>query len=290
MSRRIASICACWALWLAPSFAQNATLHFPGIVEAGTAVSLPTTGSGSATCYVVGPGGAIRRAIPLGTSLSFSAEELQNAGSYAVFLVTSSGTQTAQFNVVSSARTASISFLAKPSRVPVNLSDGLSGVAYLFDLFRNLVLQPEQVTFDLADSNGRNQAHTATTRNGVAWVRVNSAGKAGAGQFQAMSGNAREKRVIQQVAGDACSLRMHASANGKRVVLETDPVRDCSGNPVPDGTVVSFTLSYPGGQSTVEVPLKRGVARTEMAARSGAVISVASGVVMGNEIRWSGGS
>jgi hypothetical protein len=34
----------------------------------------------------------------------------------------------------------------------------------------------------------------------------------------------------------------------------------------------------------VDVPLKRDVARTEMPARDGAVISVATGVVMGNEI------
>jgi len=66
-------------------------------------------------------------------------------------------------------------------------------------------------------------------------------------------------------------------------------VRDCNGNPVPDGTIITFTETYNGGQSTVDVPLKRGVARTEMPARNGAVISVASGVVMGNEIRWSGG-
>ena len=37
---------------------------------------------------------------------------------------------------------------------------------------------------------------------------------------------------------------------------------------------------------TVDVPVKRGVARTEMPAYPGATISVATGVVMGNEIRW----
>ena len=63
-------------------------------------------------------------------------------------------------------------------------------------------------------------------------------------------------------------------------------MRDCSGNAVPDGTIVTFTEMYDGGEATVDVPLKRGVARTEMPAYSGATISVATGVVLGNEIRW----
>ena len=39
-------------------------------------------------------------------------------------------------------------------------------------------------------------------------------------------------------------------------------------------------------QSTVDVPLKRGIAQVEMPAHEGATISVASGVVLGNQIRW----
>ena len=70
------------------------------------------------------------------------------------------------------------------------------------------------------------------------------------------------------------------------MVLETEPVRDCSGNAVSDGTIVTFTQTYNGhSEATVDVPLKRDVARTELPAREGSVISVATGVVMGNEIR-----
>jgi hypothetical protein len=68
--------------------------------------------------------------------------------------------------------------------------------------------------------------------------------------------------------------------------VQTESVRDCSGNAVPDGTIVTFTETYDGGQSTVDVPLKRGIAEVKMPARPGARISVASGVVLGNEIRW----
>jgi len=274
--------------------AQTPGLRFPETVEAGTAFSVPTTGSGQATLYIAGPGDAIRRQIQLGENIAFGPDDLHNAGHYVAFLVAGSSTQSSQFEVVASHQPATLSFLAKPSRLPVNLPNTLGGVVYVFDVFRNLVLQPQTVSFELSDSTGRTQSRIATTRNGVAWVKMNSAAKAGPAQFQAVAGNVRTKRIIQQVPGDPCSIRMRASGSGQkekekgRIALETEPVRDCNGNPVPDGTIVTFTETYNGGQSTVDVPLKRGVARTEMPARNGAVISVAAGVVMGNEIRWSG--
>jgi hypothetical protein len=50
--------------------------------------------------------------------------------------------------------------------------------------------------------------------------------------------------------------------------------------------VVTFTERYAGGETTVDVPLKRGIAQAQMPAYGGARISVATGVVLGNEIRW----
>jgi hypothetical protein len=91
-------------------------------------------------------------------------------------------------------------------------------------------------------------------------------------------------RVVEQVPGDPCGLQMSAKQSGQRLELTTAPVRDCSGNAVPDGTVVTFTENYDGTQSTVDVPLKHGIAQVEMPAHKGARVSVASGVVMGNEI------
>jgi hypothetical protein len=286
-------LCALVIVTVPMAWGQSSGLRFPEKIEAGTAFSVPTTGSGQATLYIAGPGNALRRQVHLGENISFGPDDLHNAGHYVAFLVAGSSTQTSQFEVSSSHRPATLGFLAKPSRLAVNLSNGLGGVVYVFDVFRNLVLQPQAVSFELSDSTGRTQSRTATSRNGVAWVKMNSAAKAGRAQFQAAVGNIREKRVIQQVPGDPCSIRMTARGSGQkekeRVALETEPVRDCNGNPVPDGTIVTFTETYQGGQSTVDVPLKRGVARTELPARNGAVISVASGVVMGNEIRWSGG-
>jgi hypothetical protein len=79
---------------------------------------------------------------------------------------------------------------------------------------------------------------------------------------------------------------MSARPSGQKIQLETDPLRDCSGNAVPDGTIVTFTEVYDGRQTTVDVPLKRGIAQAELPAYNGAKISAATGVVLGNEIRW----
>jgi hypothetical protein len=269
--------------------AQERWFRFPKTVEAGIAFSAATAGSGKATLYIVGPGDVVRRNLQLGETISFGPSDLHNAGHYLAQLVAGSSTQTAEFDVVAAHQPASLSFLAKPSRLAVNQTDGISGVVYVFDVFHNLVLEPLPVSFVLSGAPGAAQSRTVTTRNGVAWIRMNSAAKAGAAQFQASAGNARERRVVQQVAGDPCSVRISARESGGRISLETEPVRDCSGNAVPDGTVVTFTEAYGSGQATVDVPLKRGVARTELPAHSGAVISAAIGVVMANEIHWNGG-
>ena len=263
-------------------------LRFPPKVEAGIAFSVPTSGSGDATLYIVGPGDALELNVHLGEAIAFGADDLHNAGHY-VAILTGSSEQSTQFDVVASRQPATLSFLAKPSRLPVNRPNGISGVTYIFDTFGNLVLKPEDVSFQLSDATGGTQSRNANSRDGVAWVQMNSAPKAGPAHFQATMDGVHAMRVVQQVPGDPCSIRMSARpASGQRVLLQTDPVRDCNGNPVPDGTIVSFTEAYQGRVSTVDVPLKRGVAQTELPAVNGAVISAAAGVVLGNEIRWSG--
>src|ERR1700687_3139243 len=265
--------------------AQTSGLRLPGIVEAGTAFSLQSPGKGKAILYIAGPGQVLRRNVQWGETTSFAPGDLHNAGHYLVLLVGGSSTENGAFDVTAH-QPAALSFLAKPSRLPVDLHNGISGVVYVFDTFQNLVLQPTQVSFQLSGVAGAPQMRTVLTHNGVAWTKMDSASKEGAAQFEARVGSADSRRVIQQVPGDPCRLRMNAKASGQRLALETEPVRDCSGNAVPDGTIVTFTEMYSGGEATVDVPIKRGIARTEMPAYKGATISVATGVVMGNEIRW----
>ena len=260
-------------------------LQFPKAVEAGSAFSVPTSGSGKATLYIVGPSQVLQRTLELGQEIAFERGDLSNAGHYTAFLVGPS-VEAVDFDVVPASQPASISFLAKPSRLAVNLPHGISGVAYVFDIFRNLILKPLPVSFQLSGTASPVQTQKVEASNGVAWVKMNSAPRSGTAQFEAAAGSVTEKRVIEQVPGDPCNLRMTARPVGNRIDLQTDPVRDCSGNPVPDGTIISFTETYKGTESTVDAPLKRGIAKTDLPANKGAVITVAAGVVLGNEIRW----
>jgi hypothetical protein len=270
------------------SLAQSGSLSLPPTFVAGSAFSLPTTGSGKAVFYIVGPGQALRRDVDLGEPVSFPAGTLYNAGHYVAILSSGASTETGQFDVVPAAQPEKISFLAKPSRLPVGLHNGISGAAYIFDAYHNLILKPLPVSFELSNQSSTVQARTVTTRNGVAWTEMDSATKQGSAKFVARVGDISSTRVIAEVPGDPCRLVMTARPDGKNVELQTAPLRDCGGNPVPDGTIVTFTESYNGMQSTVDAPLKQGIAKVEMPAYNGARISVASGVVAGNEIRWNG--
>ena len=91
--------------------------------------------------------------------------------------------------------------------------------------------------------------------------------------------------MVQEVASDPCNIRMHAERDKNGILVQTDPISDCSGNPVPDGTIVTFTSMDANGKSTVDARIKRGVAQAQLPASSNATISVAAGVVVGNEIQ-----
>jgi hypothetical protein len=278
------------ALLLAPAaWAQSGNMSLPRTVTAGSAFSIPTSGSGPAVLYIVGPDQAIRRNVQLGSPVEFAASDLSDAGHYVAALVSNGSADSGQFDVVPAARPENLSFIAVPSRVPVGLHGGINGTAYVFDTYRNLITTPMSVSFALSGVSGAPQTRTATTRNGVAWTAIDSAAKQGAAKFVAQAGDASTTRVIEEVPGDPCGLTISAHPDGQRIAVETAPVRDCSGNPIPDGTIVTFTETYNGSQSTVDVPLKQDIARVDMPAYSGATISVASGVVAGNEIRWNGG-
>ena len=142
------------------------------------------------------------------------------------------------------------------------------------------------MSFELTGPKGSSQKRTVETRYGAAWTEMDSTPQQGTDKFVARVGDVSSPRIVGQVPGDPCALKINAALSGQQIHVQTEPVRDCSGNSVPDGTIVTFTETYEGGQSTVDVPLKRGIAEVKMPARPGARISAASGVVLGNEIRW----
>lgn len=268
------------------ALADGGSMSLPKSVEAGQAFSIQSTGSGKAVLYIIGPDQVLRRDVQLGNAVSFPAGVLHNAGHYLAVLVAGSSTDNGTFDVLPASQPATLSFLAKPSRLSVGLHDGISGAVYVFDAYQNLITAPLPVSFELSVPGGATQSQKVVTHDGAAWTEMNSTAKEGAAKFVAQVDGVSSTRVIEQVPGDPCGLRMTARPAGQMIELQTDPVRDCSGNPVPDGTIVTFTESHDGSQSTVDVPLKRGIAKVEMPSYKGARISVASGVVLGNEIHW----
>jgi hypothetical protein len=275
------SLAFCLAL---PCAAQKVVV--PTSVVAGQGATLTTTGSGKATFYLSGPGVASKTEVNLGEEIRVSAGDLKAAGAYIAILCTDTCHSPTFF--VTAARPANLTFLVHPSRVPVGEPDAVSGVAFPFDKFNNMVLDPVPVKFELRSGNSPPVSHTVRTQNGVAWFRTASGKTAGKLQLTASLDSVESARVLQQVASDPCNLRIKGQRTPKGITLETEPVRDCSGNPVPDGTVVTFNLSGPNGKTTVDAPIKQGVARALVEAQGPQTVSVASGVVMGNELRIGG--
>jgi hypothetical protein len=280
----LAAVIACAVLPAAS--AQDAGLTVPKAVQAGQSFAVSSSGSGDGTLYVVGPGQVLKKRIRLGEPSQLPEGSLVNAGHYLAILASDSGTQSATFDVLPSQNPARISFLAEPSRLPVDLSDGVAGAVYVFDRFGNLVVNPTPVSFELSVPSSAPQRHSVVTKDGAAWTKMSTTAHAGIGTFVARAAEVSVSRSVYQVAGDPCRLTMTVQPSRQGLQLQTDPVRDCSGNPVPDGTIVSFSESYDGGISTADVPLKHGIAKVDLPAYRGGLLSVASGVVLGNQIRW----
>ena len=279
---------ACLAVcFLAAASLAAQDLQVPATVTAGSGLSIPTSGSGSATFYLIGPSHVAKRQVQLGQEIHIQPPEVRSAGRYLAIVRSGGSSQSGSFYAVAG-KPASLSFLAHPSRIPVAQRSGIIGVAFVFDKWHNLVRQPAAVDFRLAAKDAPAATQSVRSRDGVAWVLMSSGHKAGNAKFVASLDGIEETRVIQQVAADPCHLQIRAERNAKGVLVATAPVRDCSGNPVSDGTVVTFTANGPQGLSTVDVPIKKDVAQAELKIPGPATISVASGVVMGNEVKVGG--
>lgn len=277
----------CWmVLGAIPAQGQTGDLNLPKTAVAGAAFSIQTSGSGQGTLTVVGTDEVLRRTVQLGEPVDIAAGDLDNAGHYVVFLEHDGATDVGEVDVTPADQAASLAFLAKPSRLSVNLRNGISGAVYIFDAYHNLITKPMPVAFALSVPGGSPQSRTVQSREGAAWTQMDSSSKEGAAQFVASAGGVSSKRIIEQVPGNPCSLRISAHPDGQKIAVVTDPIKDCSGNAVPDGTMVTFTESYDGEQTTVDVPIKKDIAQAEVPAHPGARITVATGVVLGNEIRW----
>jgi len=275
------------SLGITAALAQLGDLTIPKSIEAGAAFSIQGGGSGKGTLYISGPGQFIKQDVQLGSSISVAQGSLYNAGHYSVWLTSDSSTQTGSIDVLPAQKPSDLTFIAKPSRLPVALHNAITGSAYIFDAYGNLITKPMQISFQLTNQGSAPQTRTMEMRNGAAWTQMDSATREGKAQFVARVGDVSSTRIVGQVPGDPCNIKMNAKPAGNKIQLVTDPVRDCSGNAISDGTIVTFTETYGAEKTTVDVPLKKGIASVEIPAHRGATISVASGVVLGNQIRWA---
>lgn len=275
-----------FALAVPAVFGQSGELNLPRTIEAGAAFQIECPGTGNGTVYIVGPGQAIERDVQLGHAVWFAPGTLYNAGDYMVSVTSSAASQSGSIEVVPTSKPSEITFLAKPSRLQVAQRNAITGTTYIFDSYKNLITQPQTVSFELTNESAATQSRSVQTKFGAAWTQMDSTSHEGKDTFVARIGDVSSTRIVGQVPGDPCSLKVNAHAEKDRIELATDPVRDCSGNAVPDGTIVTFTEFYEGSKSSVDVPLKKDVATVSMPAHHGSTISVASGVVLGNQIRW----
>jgi hypothetical protein len=263
--------------------AQDAPLRVPSDVVAGQAASIATTGNGSATLYLRGPSISFKRDVELGQNIDLSAKELQTSGDYVAVLC--AGTCSSARFFVAPGKPTALTFLVHPSRAPVGLNDVISGVALPFDQFHNLILTPATIQFQLTAKGSAPSSRNLQTHDGVAWFRTSSGKSAGALQISASLSDLVARRVVQQVASDPCNLRIKGQRTAKGILVETEPVRDCLGNPVPDGTIVTFTAKDGHEVSFVDAPVKQDIARATLVAKGPVIVSAASGVATGNELR-----
>ena len=261
-------------------------IRVPESVPAGAQQTIFASGSGGAILYLVGPGVSSKSKITLGEDFQVPAETLKYSGQY-VAIVCSDTCRSSTFTVAP-AQPSSLSFLVHPSRVPVGAPDAVSGVAFPFDHFGNLVLAPLTVNFQATGAKETLFSRALPTHDGVAWFRTTSGKSAGLLHINASANGVSSQRVLQQVASEPCNLRIKGDRTAKGIEVETEPVRDCAGNPVSDGTIVTFTASGSGEKDTVDAPIKGDVARARLNSSGPVVVSAASGVALGNELRIGG--
>jgi hypothetical protein len=286
MRRLIRKLCFAIVCAALPALSQKVAIHAPSSVSAGSSLAITTTGSGSATLYLIGPSHVRKQSIKLGQEVDISGRDVAASGNYQVVTCDSEGCVSAVFQVLP-AKPTRLAFMLHPSRVPVSTPNAVNGTALVSDRYHNTVIAPTKVDFHLS-LGGESSTRSVQSVRGIAWFEIGSRPKQGALQVVASVDDTAEPRVIQQVAAEACGLRMSAAPSGHLVKLQTDPIRDCAGNPLPDGTIVSFTKTDAAGKSTVDTPIKKDKATAQFEVSGAAHISVACGVVVGNELTLGG--
>src|SRR5262249_6058094 len=102
-------------------FASAAELRLPGNAVAGQSITIGFTGEGDGVLYLIGPAQIIQRPVKLSqeSQVAIKGEDLRSAGRWIAVLRSGARSHAQAFWVVP-AKPESLSFLARPSRVPVD--------------------------------------------------------------------------------------------------------------------------------------------------------------------------
>ena len=266
------------------TFAFAADLKVPATTTAGNAVTFTAPVAARQRCTSLA---RERRSSARCNSarITISADELKNAGRY---IVSVEGDGDGSFFVTAN-EVSSIAFLARPSRVPADTHDVISGTAFLFDKYQNLVMQPQPVKFELERQWTEHQPRREVERRS----RLRQAGLFQEGRPGAVCGVQRLGFGAARGAGGRVRSVQHSHERPARQERHSGQHRSHSRlrrESRARRNHRDLHLDRREGQE------HRGCAhqtwhRAGRACRraTSATISVASGVVVGNEIQWRGG-
>src|SRR5262245_10966154 len=112
------TLAICWfAAYVARAQDSHEELAIPAQLTAGQGMTIPTSGTGEGTFYLIGPGGVLKRSIRLGQQIRVVPEDMRPAGRYIAVLRSGESSGSKVF-FVTPAQPAALNFLARPSRVP----------------------------------------------------------------------------------------------------------------------------------------------------------------------------
>ena len=158
----------------------------PDSASAGEETAISTTGSGKATFYLVGPGVSRKSEVALGEEIHLTAQDVRDCRPLSRGSLLRHLSQRSFLRERREARQSELyrSSLARPCRQ----NDAVSGVAFPFDQYRNLVLTPVSVNFQLTAKDTSLFSRSVRTQNGVAWFRTTSGKSAGRSTSYGLSG------------------------------------------------------------------------------------------------------
>lgn len=164
-------------------------------------------------------------------------------------------------------------------------------VAIPHDVFGNPITEHTPVDVHVYRPDGEQKSFSTHIRHLLAWQRITSRTHAGRTSIAVTTQQAHgPESHLLEVAGLPVNFRLMADpptlpADGQQLLsLRTEPLHDRFGNPLPDGTLVTFVVEMPGGEprriptytidSVAEAPLQA----PELSGNA-MVYAVAAGVV-----------